>query len=56
MSNLGNSANSSEIFNENNLPVELQTQNVINPVYTISAIPTGNGPVKTNTNIGYNGK
>lgn len=55
MSIYGRTTNDSEYLNENSLPVELQTPNVISPVYNVSAIPSSNGIVKTGPNVGYNG-
>ncbi|CAG5129174.1 unnamed protein product, partial [Candidula unifasciata] len=55
MSIFGCTTNETDYLNENNLPVELQTPNVINPVYSVSAVQSSNGLVKTGTGVGYNG-
>ncbi|KAK7004971.1 nuclear factor NF-kappa-B p100 subunit [Biomphalaria glabrata] len=47
MSSYGSSSNDSDTLNENNLPVDLQSRNVIASPFSISPIPSANGLIKT---------
>ncbi|CAL1527447.1 unnamed protein product [Lymnaea stagnalis] len=52
MSSYGSSSNDSDVLNESNLPVALQSQNLINPAY-VSTIPPSNGPIKNVVGSSY---
>ncbi|KAH9508414.1 Nuclear factor NF-kappa-B p105 subunit [Bulinus truncatus] len=47
MSSYGSSSNDSDILNEQSLPVDLQSKNVISSPFSISPIPSSNGLIKS---------